>query len=218
MSQYYIRILLSIFSILSVLQIYSQETTEDNTVSTEIKLIDKFTSYLKGEYSSQAQNARDTSYLNIHLVMYPIWEEDKEGKWFYVEQAVVGNEEKPYRQRVYRITETSPTTIVSAIYSLKNQDDFIQLHLSKKKTKAFSKDELSYKEGCDVFLELKGDYFEGGTNGKDCESKLRGAKYATTEVQLYSNKLVSWDRGFTINGIHAWGATKGGYIFDKISE
>ncbi|MFN5849462.1 MAG: CpcT/CpeT family chromophore lyase [Chitinophagales bacterium] len=51
---------------------------------------------------------------------------------------------------------------------------------------------------------------------KKCLSNLRGAKYTTTEVQVFEDKLISWDRGFTDTGFHAWGATAGGYIFDKI--
>ena len=85
-----------------------------------------------------------------------------------------------------------------------------------KKQKTLSKTDIDYKEGCDVFLEYDGTKFKGGTSGKKCSSNLRGAKYATTEVEVYEDRLISWDRGFTENGIHAWGTTAGGYVFEKI--
>ncbi len=185
-------------------------------VSEKENLLDKFCTFLKGEYNSQAQSSRDTNYYNISLVMFPIWEKETDAKYFYVEQAMSGKEDKPYRQRVYKVYQTGPTTIVSAIYTIKKQEDYVKLQESIKKQKSFSKDEIEYKEGCDVFLEYDGTRFYGGTVDKKCLSNLRGAKYTATEVQIFEDKLISWDRGFTDAGFHAWGATAGGYIFDKI--
>lgn len=31
------------------------------------------------------------------------WEEERDARYFYVEQAIVSKEDKPYRQRVYKI-------------------------------------------------------------------------------------------------------------------
>ena len=179
-------------------------------------LLDKFCGFLKGEFNSASQNAKDTNYFNISLVMFPIWDKEKDAKYFYVEQAMVGKEDKPYRQRVYKVYQSSPNTIVSAIYTLKKQEEFVNLHENVKKQKTLSKTDIDYKEGCDVFLEYDGTKFKGGTSGKKCSSNLRGAKYATTEVEVYEDRLISWDRGFTENGIHAWGTTAGGYVFEKI--
>ena len=179
-------------------------------------LLDKFCGFLKGEFNSASQNAKDTNYFNISLVMFPIWDKEKDAKYFYVEQAMVGKEDKPYRQRVYKVYQSSPNTIVSAIYTLKKQEEFVKLHENVKKQKTLSKADIDYKEGCDVFLEYDGTKFKGGTSGKKCSSNLRGAKYATTEVEVYEDRLISWDRGFTENGIHAWGTTAGGYVFEKI--
>jgi hypothetical protein len=195
------------------------EIIEDRPVETEdVKenLLEKFCIFFKGEYNTQSQNAQDTNYFNISLIMFSIWEKETDARYFYVEQAMVGKEDKPYRQRVYKVYQTGPTTIVSAIYTIKKQEEFVKLHESTKKQKALTKEEIDYKEGCDVFLEFDGVRFFGGTTDKKCLSSLRGAKYTTTEVQVFEDKLISWDRGFTENGIHAWGATAGGYVFDKI--
>jgi len=44
----------------------------------------------------------------------------------------------------------------------------------------------------------------------------RRAQYATSEVQIYPNRIVSWDRGFDSEGKQVRGAVKSGYIFRKL--
>ena len=58
--------------------------------------------------------------------------------------------------------------------------------------------------------------YEGSTNGKDCQSDLRGAKYATSEVVISDEGIKSWDRGYDENDKQVWGAEKGGYVFKKL--
>lgn len=192
------------------------EEAPADTGSVKENLLDKFYTYLQGQYNSSAQNSRETNYFNISLVMFPIWEKETDAKYFYVEQAMVGKEDKPYRQRVYKVYQTGPHTIVSAIYTIKKQEDFVKLQESTKKQKSLKQEDIDHKEGCDVFLEYDGTSFKGGTSDKKCLSNLRGAKYTTSEIEVYEDKVISWDRGFTDNGIQVWGATAGGYIFDKI--
>lgn len=215
-----IKSLASFSILLAVSNIHAQvEVVDDKpavAVSEKENLLDLFSTWLKGEYNSSAQNVQDTNYFNISLIMFPIWEKESDAKYFYVEQAMVGKEDKPYRQRVYKVYQTGPNTIVSAIYTIKKQEDFVKLQENTKKQKALTKEDIEYKEGCDVFLEFDGNVFKGGTDGKKCASNLRGAKYTTTEVQVFDGKLISWDRGFTDIGLQAWGATAGGYVFDKV--
>ncbi|MDQ3194509.1 MAG: CpcT/CpeT family chromophore lyase, partial [Bacteroidota bacterium] len=72
------------------------------------------------------------------------------------------------------------------------------------------------REGCSVIITLMNDTtFEGSTVGSDCKSKMRGAKYATSEVQISPSIIKIRDRGFDENGIQVWGAEKGGYIFKR---
>ena len=48
--------------------------------------------------------ATDDAYYDVRLEMSPIWTDRDDGHWLYVEQAVAGREDAPYRQRVYRVT------------------------------------------------------------------------------------------------------------------
>ena len=83
--------------------------------------------------------------------------------------------------------------------------------------KAISAEDLSLRQGCAIDLRRAGpETFAGATAGQECGSRLRGASYATSEVLITPEKVLSWDRGFDAQGQQVWGATKAGYVFDKI--
>jgi CpeT protein len=68
-----------------------------------------------------------------------------------------------------------------------------------------------------VILARKGfGVFDGSTVDSECISNLRGAVYATSEVRITPQELISWDRGFDERGNQVWGATEGGYVFKRI--
>ena len=60
--------------------------------------------------------------------------------------------------------------------------------------------------------------FTGSTEKGTCVSSRRGAAYATSEVILSQDQMISWDRGFDEKGQQVWGATRGGYIFKKVKN
>jgi hypothetical protein len=62
-------------------------------------------------------------------------------------------------------------------------------------------------------MQLDAIHFFGSTHGTACTSELRGASYATSEVKIYRDRIVSWDRGYSSDNAQVWGATKGGYVF-----
>ena len=88
---------------------------------------------MQGSFNSEIQSQVDSTYFNISLHMYPIWE-DKEGHFLYVEQALNSKQDKPYRQRIYKVKRAGDSTFSSAIYKL----DADSLWIGKWKTpKAF---------------------------------------------------------------------------------
>ena len=60
--------------------------------------------------------------------------------------------------------------------------------------------------------------FYGATRENDCESSLRGASYATSEVRLFADAMHSWDRGYDADGVQVWGATAGPYEFLRLED
>lgn len=172
--------------------------------------------YMAGRYSSEEQHKTDSAnYYSIKLQIIPIWKHRNDGIWFYVEQAIAGSETKPYRQRVYHVTQRENNIYESAVFTFESPLRFANNSGLFEQT--LTPDSLKLREGCPVLLKkTKNGGFEGGTEGKKCSSERQGAAYATAKVTLSEKELRSWDRGFNEKDEQVWGATKGGYVFIKI--
>jgi hypothetical protein len=171
---------------------------------------------MTGDFSSRAQSQRDSDYFDIRLHIRPIWTSDKNNHWLYVEQATASAENKPYRQRVYQLEKGEGNLYKSIVYTLPQPEKWIGAYKNTALFDALKPADLSLREGCTVFLEKQKDgSFQGATRGEGCESNIRGAKYASSQVTITTKVLLSWDQGFDASGKQVWGATKGGYEFIK---
>lgn len=180
---------------------------------------DRLIKMMEGSFSSEEQSVNDSDYFDIRLHMVRIWPERTDAKWLYVEQAVAAMQDKPYRQRVYKITNTYEGRFESAVFTLKDPLRFAGEWKKENPLSGITPDSLDRREGCSVFLTLMNNgSYEGSTDGKDCQSDLRGAKYATSEVIISEEGIKSWDRGYDENDKQVWGAEKGGYIFKRIKQ
>jgi hypothetical protein len=173
----------------------------------------KLSKMMQGYYSSELQSKSDSAFFDIRLSILPIWTDRKDAIWLYVEQAMSGKENNPYRQRVYKLTETSKGNFESAVYTLKSPLRFVG---NLEKVNALTPDSLMLREGCAVLLKKSGrKKYIGATAYRKCSSDLRNATYATSEVTLTPKLLASWDRGYDATDKQVWGAIKGGYLFRK---
>ena len=190
----------------------ANQTTDCNN---ELELM----ALMTGSFNSAKQAEADTTYFNISLHMYPIWTQE-EGHWLYVEQALNSTQDAPYRQRVYHIKEQEDGSIKSSVFTLNNQEDFIGKWQETSYFDQFKPDSLLVERtGCAVIMVPREDgTFKGSTQGKDCVSTIRGASYASSIVNIEKGKITSWDQGFNSNDEQVWGATAGGYIFDKLEQ
>jgi CpeT protein len=170
--------------------------------------------WMTGSFSSAAQaEAAPDDYDDIRLVMVPIWEDRADGPWLYVEQAAEESLDRPYRQRVYHLSEGEGGPR-SAIYTLPGDPlDFVAAWDKPELFAELTPADLSERSGCEIYLSDLGGIYVGSTQGRGCSSSLGDAAYATSEVTISVNKLTSWDRGFDQEGNQAWGATAGPYIF-----
>ncbi len=176
--------------------------------------IESLQSMMVGTFSSAEQAARDSAFYDITLHMYPIWPD--KGHWLYVEQAVTAMQERPYRQRVYKLEQAGPGTFKSMVYTLPDPEAFIGAWKDASRFDALGPEALQLREGCAVVLERQPDgAFSGSTTGKGCASNLRGASFATSRVVIKDSLIISWDQGFNSQGVQVWGAEKGGYEFRK---
>lgn len=169
-----------------------------------------------GDFSSQAQSQRDSAFFDIRLHIRPIWTADKNNHWLYVEQATASAEDKPYRQRVYKVEREASGGFQSIVYTLPDPTKWIGGYKNTAIFEQIKPADLTLRDGCTVFLEKKQDgTFAGSTKGEGCESTLRGAKYASSKVTISATRMDSWDQGFDEKGKQVWGAVKGGYEFIK---
>lgn len=170
---------------------------------------------MQGSFNSEIQAEIDSTYYNISLHMYPVWEE--KGNFLYVEQSLTSTPNKPYRQRIYEVNRDSDSTFSSAIYKLDADSLWIGKWKNPKAFDSINIKDIALKEGCEVILKRTApNQFIGKTADATCISTMRGASFARSEVEILEDKIISWDRGFDANGDYVWGAEKAGYIFNKI--
>lgn len=190
-----------------------------NTSFGKEKEVRRLAKLMEGNYNSAKQAAADKEYFDIRLHIKRIWKErpDSEGIYFYVEQATAAAQQRPYRQRVYHLrTRKEDGKIESVVYTLKAPLRFAGQWKEDKPLAMLTPDSLVERAGCSVMMRRhKRKEYRGATEGQQCPSDLRGAKYATTDVIITPKQLISWDRGFDEKGDQVWGAKFGGYIFEK---
>jgi hypothetical protein len=171
--------------------------------------------YMIGSYSSAAQAAEDTSYFNIELEMARIWLREKDGIWLYVEQATARKKDKPYRQRIYHLTQQDDSTFISTVCNLDSMHLFAGAYKDVARFNGLKPVDAKPLPGCALTLHWRNGHFVGSTNGRECINAWGKAAYATSEVDITPGLLVSWDRGYDQEGKQVWGAEKGGYHFVK---
>lgn len=179
--------------------------------------VDEVAQWMAGTYSSAAQATADAAnYKSVVLHMTPIWRDRTDGRWLYVEQAMADAQDKPYRQRVYCVKDHAGE-VQSMVFELPGDPlAYAGAWKDPSRMNALMPGLLTPRDGCSVHLKRRDDgSWAGGTKAQACESSLRGAAWASSEVTLTRDRIESWDRGFDAAGKQVWGATKGPYIFLK---
>ncbi len=199
------------YSLLSVLFFVVGSTAVAQTGT-----IDELVSWMTGTFSSTVQAEQDSDYYAISLVMTPVWQERYPGQhWLYVEQALVSRMDKPYRQRIYQVEALLDGRFRSAVYLLPDEEASIGKYADPPFFDQWEPEDLDLREGCAVYLTLVDGSYTGATKGQDCQSSLRGARFASSMVTISRDRIISWDQGFDAAGTQVWGAEKGGYVFDR---
>jgi len=213
--------LAALFSILGACSSDEEKETADR--KTEAAASDSglvlLASYMTGSFSSEKQAAADSHFYDIRLEMVPIWPERRDGPWLYVEQAAASGLDKPYRQRVYRLSARGDGLYRSDVYTITEPLRLAGAWRVENPLSDLAPDSLELRRGCSITLRRRDDTsFAGATTGTGCESELAGAAYATSTVMVAPSLLFSWDRGFDADNNQVWGAETGGYRFDKIKD
>ena len=191
------------------------ETVIQKSRATALSQMEILKAYMTGSFDSANQAAADSNFYDITMHMYPVWQ-TKKGNWLYIEQAVTADQTKPYRQRFYQLEQVNSNEFISRVYTIDKPENFVQKWKRPSYFDRFDEKILTEKIGCEVYLTLQKDgSFKGGTQGKGCASKMRGATYAKSQVEISVGGIESWDQGFDDKDKQVWGAEKEGYYFKK---
>ncbi len=175
--------------------------------------------YMTGSFSSAAQARSDTNFYDIRLEMAHIWKDRPDGYWLYVEQAAASSLDKPYRQRIYQLTQLSDSLMQSTVYTFDDPLDYVGAWNDESKLAGLSPEKLHERAGCAIVLKpYAPGVFVGSTESLSCDSNLLGATFATSIVLINKDQIYSWDRGFDMKGHQVWGAQAGGYVFKKMKD
>jgi len=184
-------------------------------VATDDDVVSRLATYLQGRFNNAAQNeANPDDYYAISLRACPVVLPALGETVLYIEQAAVG--QPPYRQRLYLIEQIDQTQARSRIFTLSDRKDWIGF-CDRGTTVPISEGTWEERVGCSVVVtwDATQERFTGSTTGTECTTSLGGA-YASSEVTITAEGVISWDRGWNEDGSQAWGASKGGYDFKRL--
>jgi len=173
--------------------------------------------WMTGTFDTFAQVARDETehitYQHVRAIMKlaPISvPELGAGRALYLEQALAGSEDKPYRQRVYFVTRQEGV-LINRIYRLTGQERFLGGTADPLRLTALTVDQLVPETGCDVaWARVREDLYAGTTGDqRTCKTSVRGATWVRSHIELTPSSITSLDQGFDDSGAQKWGPPDG---------
>ncbi|HKL62124.1 MAG TPA: CpcT/CpeT family chromophore lyase [Woeseiaceae bacterium] len=171
-----------------------------------------------GSFSSAAQAAVDDRYGNVVWHIAEIWPGRDDGRWLYAENWF-GEAQKPYRQRITRLTVAEDGSLLARGYRLPEKEPYVGAWEDPSLLADLSPSDLEAVAGCDVTLVRAGARrFEGTTQGRQCRNSHRGAAYVVSRSVLTDEYMLNWDRGIAADGRVVWGPEAGGYRFRPVAE
>ena len=135
--------------------------------------------------------------------------------YLYQEQARDDRLNQPYRQRLLKISATSPETVTSDSFRLTAPEDWIGLCRDNKRDRTFTKRDL-LPAHCTVTLTQEGRKFVGSTPEPGCPSNYRGATFVRNRIILSNQGMKTFDQGVDAKGNRVWGAEDAPYRFRKV--
>ena len=178
------------------------------------KDLKEYVKRITGTFSTLEQHKTDSTFDDVRVYTKLIRKDVNGIYWIYTEQGETKNY-KPYRQRVYQLALVDGY-IKQRIYYL--NDITKHTFFQPKTIKGITLADIKLKPGCDLNIRLKGTYYGGDTDDKNCIATFRGSSYTTTNFEVHKDYVKSWERGWSKDDKQVWGSSKGHYIYKKISK
>ena len=133
-----------------------------------------------------------------------LWPERTGEHWFYVEYVKPGEEDKPVRQRIFRLGEAGGS-VQGVVYDVPDPKLAMEELKKAKPFEGFDPKRLKERTGCRVDLQQQQlTLYAGGTAGKSCPPEAPGPAYETTDYYITSSSLRTWTQGFDAVGKVVW--------------
>lgn len=197
----------------------------------------RYTETITGRYTTYPHSIADTTKgdvlvrtIKFNMVRDTTYFYTQQGEWW--EGKFYG-----YRQRIYK---TYPDTngIHLEIFALPNEKEYYSLvkelvtyedrykpsieptfEVDVDRLMQISESDYIKKIGCDIYIRMDKDgTFWGSTLNDECKGSYAGADYTTSQFMIYTQYLVSWERGWTDAGEQRWGPKSSPYVYFKISQ
>lgn len=178
--------------------------------------ITQLISWMSGHFTNEKQANEDPeNFFPIVLHMIPIWEEDIDSKWLYVEQAVREKMKEPYRQQVYEVRQTAVNQFSIQLYALPEPEAFQGAWINtREKFQALDRAMLIPLTECVMELQWTDGSFSGGLE-QCANTNLPHVAYLNHKVYLTAEDFLSWEKGFNEAGEQVWGSDKRFYHFKR---
>jgi hypothetical protein len=162
--------------------------------------------FLTGTFESVADDDGTAPARREKLRQTPFWKDAKGEFWLYAEFADTNDEARPYRQRIYRFTE-SKGLITAAIFEVPGKPaDFAGEWRKPAPFASFKPSDLRERRGCAVvFIQQMEMIFNGGRAGEDCRGEFPGAHHEHAEFYVTSSSIRTLENGRDAAGKRAAG-------------
>jgi hypothetical protein len=155
----------------------------------------------------------------MHISPTHVEELSEYGYCFYLEQAVEGYEDAPYRQRLYLLARDKEGRALNRIFDIEDSAALIGAWKAPELLADLKAERLKQACGCDVFWTRIGeDCFTGEAGaGGTCRTSYGGATHITVKIELTADLLKTLDQGFDDKGTLIFGpsAAEGAYEFRR---
>jgi CpeT protein len=174
--------------------------------------------YLTGTFETMPQPAQMGDSTPLKLRQAPFWKDRKGEFWMYAEYARSEDDQHPYRQRIYRFTE-SGGRITAAIFGLPGDPaPFVGEWRKEAPFAAFDPSSLREREGCRVvFFSQMEIVFSGGRDSQTCHGEFPEADHEHAEFYVTSSSIRTLEDGRDAAGKHVSGPV-GSSEFRKILQ
>jgi CpeT/CpcT family (DUF1001) len=157
--------------------------------------------FLTGTFETVPQQAGVGDSTPIKVRQARFWADRTGEYWMYSEYSRPGEGERPFIQRIYRLTESNGV-ITAAIYRLPgNPASFVGEWRKDKPFANFAPRDLKERDGCRIdFLQQYDVLFNGGRKSTTCRSDQPGVDHEHAEFYVSSATLRTWEPGMDASG------------------